>query len=498
MNFNGLILPGILFSSLITGLFIFFIREKDHRLRTWLNLLGAGIKLVLVAALLWGVEQGQTFSVRYTLLPGLEFALGADATSVLFVTLSTALWFLTTVYAVGYLEDSPHRSRFFGFFSLCVTATVGLALASNLVTFLIFYELLTLSTYPLLVHRGTPESMRGGKVYLCYTMAGGALLLLAVAWLQSLAGPVTFTERGVLEGLAETHRGELQVLFFLFIAALGVKSALVPLHGWLPQAMVAPAPVSSLLHAVAVVKAGAFGIVRLVYDVFGVETAKSLGVLEPLAWLAAFTILYGSVRALFQQKLKSRLAYSTISQVSYIVLGTAIFGPLATIGGLVHLVHQGLMKITMFFCAGNFAETLGVHRIDDLNGAGRRMPWTSAAFTVAVLGMIGVPPLAGAVTKQFIKEGALVAGEHWVPWVLNASALLNAAYFLPIIWRLWFKPAPARWPAEHRFGRWETHWMLLLPPVITAVTVILAGVLAGTSFSPVAWVKLIARREYSE
>jgi hypothetical protein len=134
----------------------------------------------------------------------------------------------------------------------------------------------------------------------------------------------------------------------------------------------------------------------------------------------------------------------------------------------VHLVHQGLMKITMFFCAGNFAETLGVHRIDDLNGAGRRMPWTSAAFTVAVLGMIGVPPLAGAVTKQFIKEGALVAGEHWVPWVLNASALLNAAYFLPIIWRLWFKPAPARWPAEHRFGRWETHWMLLLPPVITA------------------------------
>jgi hypothetical protein len=159
--------------------------------------------------------------VRYTLLPGLEFALGADATSVLFVTLSTALWFLTTVYAVGYLEDSPHRSRFFGFFSLCVTATVGLALASNLVTFLIFYELLTLSTYPLLVHRGTPESMRGGKVYLCYTMAGGALLLLAVAWLQSLAGPVTFTERGVLEGLAETHRGELQVLFFLFIAALG-------------------------------------------------------------------------------------------------------------------------------------------------------------------------------------------------------------------------------------------------------------------------------------
>jgi len=498
MNANSLILLGILFSSLVTGVVIFFLREERHRLRTTLNLLGAGLKLAFVAALVWGVHQGQTFSVRFTLLPGLDFALGADAMSVLFVTLSTVLWLVTTIYAVGYLEDSPHRSRFFGFFSLCVSATVGLALASNLVTFLIFYELLTLSTYPLVVHRGTPEAMRGGKVYLCYTMAGGAVLLLAVAWLQTLAGPIAFTERGVLKALAVTHRGELQILFFLFIAALGVKSALVPLHGWLPKAMVAPAPVSSLLHAVAVVKAGAFGIVRLVYDVFGVETAKSLGVLEPLAWLAAFTILYGSVRALFQQKLKSRLAYSTISQVSYIVLGTAIFGPLATIGGLVHLVHQGLMKITMFFCAGNYAETLGVHRVDELNGAGRRMPWTTAAFTIASFSMIGMPFLAGAVTKQFLKEGALAAGDHWVVWVLNLSSLLNAAYFLPIVYRAWFKPAPAQWPAEHRFGKWETHWMLLLPPVLTAVAVILAGVLADMPFSPLAWVKLITRREYGE
>jgi multicomponent Na+:H+ antiporter subunit D len=193
-----------------------------------------------------------------------------------FVTLSTFLWFWTTLYAVGYLEDSPHRSRFFGFFSLCVTATTGIALAANLVTFLVFYELLTVSTYPLVVHRGTPEAMRGQDLSGLYA-GGGVVLLLAVAWLHQLAGPVMFRERGVIEGLVAAHRGELRVLFLLFMLGIGVKAALVPLHGWLPKAMVAPAPVSSLLHAVAVVKAGAFGIVRIVYDVYGVETAARLG-----------------------------------------------------------------------------------------------------------------------------------------------------------------------------------------------------------------------------
>ena len=343
-------------------------------MRTWLNLLGAGVKLILVAALLWGIYQGQTYSFAIEFLPGIPFALGADANSVLFVTLSSVLWFCTTLYAVGYLEDSPHRSRFFGFFSFCVTATTGIALSANLVTFLTFYELLTVTTYPLIVHRGTKEALRGGKIYLTYTLVGGAVLLLAVVWLHSLAGPVVFKERGILQSLVASHRGELQIIFLLFMLGLGVKAAIVPLHGWLPKAMVAPAPVSALLHAVAVVKAGAFGIVRIVYDVYGAETAAALGVLQPLAIAAGVTIVYGSVRALFQDELKKRLAYSTVSQVSYIVLGVAILGPVATIGGLVHLVHQGIMKITLFFCAGNYAETLGTHRVSEMNGVGRRMP----------------------------------------------------------------------------------------------------------------------------
>lgn len=496
MTAGGMLLLGIPASSLLTGLVIFLLPEHAHRLRTWLNLIGAGSALVLVAVLLRGIWEGQTFALCWTIFPGLDLALGADANSVLFVTLSSVLWFFATLYAVGYLEDSPHRSRFFGFFSLCVTATTGIALSANLLTFLCFYEALTVATYPLVVHRGTAKALHGGKIYLTFALSGGTVLVLAAAWLQALAGPVWFHEGGAIRHIVASHRLELQVLFALFALGFGVKAALVPLHGWLPKAMVAPAPVSSLLHAVAVVKAGAFGLVRLVYDVYGAGTAAELGGLRPLAAVAAVTILYGSVRALFQDELKKRLAYSTVSQVSYIVLGVATVGATATVGGLVHLVHQGIMKITLFFGAGNYAETLGVHRVSEMDGAGRRMPWTTAAFSVAALGMIGLPPLAGAVTKAYLQAGAREAGDVWVAWVLWASSLLNAGYFLPILWRAWFRPAPARWPEEHAFGRWETHWMLLLPPLVTAALVVWAGVAAESAWSPLAWAKLIASREY--
>jgi multicomponent Na+:H+ antiporter subunit D len=237
--------------------------------------------------------------------------------------------------------------------------------------------------------------------------------------------------------------------------------------------------------------------VRLVYDVYGSETARDLSLLSPLAWLAGFTIVYGSVRALFQDELKKRLAYSTVSQVSYIMLGSAIFGPLATTGGIVHLVHQGIMKITLFFCAGNYAETLGIHKVSEMNGVGRRMPWTTAAFTVGALGMIGVPPMAGYISKFYLQKGAVSAGMEWVSLVLAASSLLNAAYFLPILYQAWFRAPPDAWPAEHSFGRFETHWMLLLPPLFTALMVVLAGLLAEAPFSPLAIAKIIAGKEYA-
>jgi multicomponent Na+:H+ antiporter subunit D len=498
MNWDAWLPLLVVASSVLPGLVIFFLREGSHGLRTTLNLAGASLKLVLVGILIWGVFHEHVYETRWTLAPGLELVLQADTLSVLFVSLSTLLWLVTTVYAVGYLENSPHRSRFFGFFSLCVSATVGLALAGNLFTFVIFYELLTLATYPLVAHRGTPEAVRGARIYLAYTLGGGMLLLIGSVWLHVIAGPTAFVEGGLLSRLPVDYHPQLQVIFLLLITGLGVKAALVPLHGWLPQAMVAPAPVSALLHAVAVVKAGAFGIVRVVYDVYGVQFADQLGLLTALGIAAAVTIVYGSVKALFQDNLKKRLAYSTVSQVSYIALGTAILGPIGTIGGLVHLVHQGVMKITLFFSAGNYAETLGVHRVSEMNGVGRRMPATTLAFTVAALGMIGIPPVAGFVSKWYLGLGAVEAGmAAWVMPVLLTSSALNAAYFLPVLYRAWFRsPGPA-WPAEHIAAtRFETAGALLWPPVVTATLALAAGLFAAAPYSPLEWAKLIAQREY--
>ncbi|MDJ0956829.1 MAG: proton-conducting transporter membrane subunit [Arenicellales bacterium] len=492
-------LPGLIVaSSLLPGLVIFFLREGSQFTRTLLNLGGAFAKLVLVGIMIWGVFHEKVYATRWTLAPGLELALHADALSVLFVTLSTILWFVTTLYAIGYLEHSPKRSRFFGFFSLCVSATVGLALAANLFTFVIFYELLTLATYPLVAHRGNTEAIRGARIYLVYTLGGGLALLLGAVWLHAVAGPVTFVEGGVLSRLPEQTYSQLKWIFVLLVLGLGVKAALVPLHGWLPQAMVAPAPVSALLHAVAVVKAGAFGIVRVVYDVYGVEFAADLNLLLPLGVMAAVTIIYGSIKALSQDNLKKRLAYSTVSQVSYIALGTATLGPIATIGGVVHLVHQGVMKITLFFAAGNYAETLGVHKVSEMNGIGRRMPGTTLAFTVGALGMIGIPPVAGYVTKWYLGLGALEAGAAaWVLPVLIISSLLNAAYFLPVLYRAWFLEAPVDWPNEHpRTGWFETTGALFWPPVATAVLALAAGLFAAAPYSPLEWAELIAEREY--
>jgi multicomponent Na+:H+ antiporter subunit D len=485
-------------SSLLPGLVIFFLRESSHRLRTVLNLGGAGLKLLLVGIMIWGVFHQHVYETRWTLAPGLDLVLHADTLSVLFVTLSTVLWLVTTVYAVGYLEKSPHRSRFFGFFSLCVSATVGLALAGNLFTFVIFYELLTLATYPLVAHRGTPEAVRGARIYLTYTLAGGVLLLIGTVWLHVIAGPAPFVEGGILSRLPVEYHPQLKVIFVLLLVGLGVKAALVPLHGWLPQAMVAPAPVSALLHAVAVVKAGAFGIVRVVYDVYGVQFADQLGLLTALGVAASVTIVYGSVKALSEDNLKKRLAYSTVSQVSYIALGTAILGPVGTIGGIVHLVHQGIMKITLFFSAGNYAETLGIHKVSEMNGVGRRMPATTLAFSVAALGMIGVPPVAGFVSKWYLGLGAVEAGmAAWVMPVLLASSALNAAYFLPVLYRAWFRDAGPAWPAEHiPAARFETTGALLWPPVITAALALAAGLFAAAPYSPLEWAELIARREY--
>jgi multicomponent Na+:H+ antiporter subunit D len=487
----------IICSSLVPGSLIFFLRQEQHRVRIALNLFGAVAKIALVGALIRGVAQQQVYVSEVPLLSGIDFKLHADPMSLLFAALSAVLWLLTTLYAIGYLEDRPNASRFFGFFSYCVSATTGIALAGNLLTLLVFYEMLTLSTYPLVVHWGTKEAMAAGRVYLAYTLGGGALLMLGVVWLRALVGPLDFVSGGFLANAPIALHGKLALIFVLLIVGFGVKAALVPLHGWLPRAMVAPAPVSALLHAVAVVKAGAFGVARTVYDVYGVRLVDELDVGMPLAVAAALTILYGSVLALYQDDLKRRLAYSTVSQVSYIILGAAILGPLATLGGLVHLVHQGLMKITLFFAAGNLAETLGIHKVSEMRGCGRRMPLTMAAFSICALGMIGIPPTAGFVSKWYLAQGGLAAGQPWVVLVLVASSLLNAAYFLPILHAAWFCPQDGEWPHERaQRGRVETAMLLLVPPVATAFLALAAGLFAASAYSPLAWAKFIVTKEY--
>ncbi len=485
----------VVLSSLIPGLLIFTLREDQAGLRSALNLSGVVVKLIIVAGMLLGVAGGITFRFEIPFIPGGMIVLHGDALSLQFVTLSSVLWGATTLYAIGYLKGSPLQSRFFGYFSLCVSATVGLALAGNLITFLLFYELLTLATLPLVLHKGTPEAIRAGKVYLAYTMGGGALALMGVALLHTLAGSPDFIPGGYLDTLADAESLSLIVAFSLLIAGFGVKAAIFPLHGWLPKAMVAPAPVSALLHAVAVVKAGVFGIVRVVYDVFGVEVAIDLNLTQPLLWLAAFTILYGSVKALQQQDIKKRLAFSTVSQVSYVTLGVALVGPIAATGALVHLVHQGLMKVTLFFCAGNFAETLHVHRISEMNGIGKRMPWTMGAFTIGALGMMGVPPVAGFISKWYLGLGALEVGQNWVLLVLIGSGLLNALYFLPLVYRGWFGTPNPDWP-RGQSGRVEAAPLLLYPALFTATLSLLGGVFSGSELSPLNWAQLVVNREF--
>ncbi len=482
----------VVLSSFVPGILIMFLREEQRGARTALNMAGALLKMILVGLMLLGVASGLEYHWRLEVLPGFHLTLIGDALALLFVTLSAILWLVTTVYAIGYLEGSPNRTRFFAFFSLCVTATTGLAMAGDLFTFIIFYEALTWTTYPLVVHRGSAEAIRAGRSYLIYTLTAGTALVVGAVALSISAGTVDFVAGGALD--PEMVRAEpvrFLVIFLLILVGMGVKAGFFPVHGWLPTAMVAPAPVSALLHAVAVVKAGAFGVVRLLHSVYGIELATHIGAAAVVAGVAAFTIVYGSVRALTQDDLKRRLAFSTVSQLSYIALGASLLVPFAHIGGVVHLVHQGIMKITLFFCAGLLAETLHVKKVSEMGGVGRRMPLTMVSFSVAALGMIGLPPIAGFLSKWYLGIGGLEDGAPWVVVVLLASSALNAAYFLPILKTAWFDEPNSRWRDVGRAPPWEADWRLLLPALATAALALVSGLFGHAAWSPLGWTLLI-------
>ncbi|OQW93448.1 MAG: NADH dehydrogenase [Beggiatoa sp. IS2] len=487
---------GVLLASLVTAIAIFPLSDERYRWRTTLNLFGALTQLLLIGIMLWGVSQQRQYETHLPLVQGLDLVLRADALGILFATLSSVLWLITISYAIGYIEESPHRSRFFGFFNLSIMATMGIAMANNLFTLLFFYEILTLTTYPLIVHRGTAKALRAGKIYLRYTLAGSTLLLLGIVWLYQLTKLQDFTEGGILSSLSTANYPSLIFIFMLLTLGFGVKAALAPLHSWLPRAAIAPTPVSAFLHAVAFVKVGTFGMMRVVYDVYGVYFAYHLGVLTLLTLIAVITIIYSSVRALFQDDLKRLLAFSTVNQAAYITLGISLFGTLGITVSIVHFIHQGLVNLTLFLCAGNFAHTLGIHKICGMHGVGKRMPWTMAAFTLGALSMIGLPPFAGFISTWYLGMAALESGMSWIIIILTLSSLLNAAYFLPILHVAWFQEAKGDWSKARDVGQYETSLNLLIPPLVTVVLVIAAGFLAYTPLSPLAWAKVIATHEY--
>jgi len=447
--------------------------------RRFLSLTAALAKLVIVMSMLPGSLKGVVYTfdlVQFT--PGVGLAFRADALGMFFSVVSSTLWLITTVYAIGYMEQEPNRRRFFGFFALCVSTTVGVAFAENLLTLFLFYETLTICTYPLVIHEETPEAMRAGRKYLAYTLTGGAFVLLGSIVTYQMAGTMTLSQPGILS--LESGRGALTTLFVCLIAGFGVKAAIMPLHGWLPSAMVAPTPVSALLHAVAVVKVGAFGVLRTIYNVFGVNLLKELGVCDWLAALAAFTIIAASVIAVFQDNFKRRLAFSTVSQLSYIVLGAALLTPLAATAAIVHIANQAFAKITMFFVAGSIQRTTGKTTIHELAGIGYRMPYTMGAFTIAALSFIGVPLFAGFVTKWYLSLGAMESGQWWYVIVMLASALLNAAYWLPVIYTAFFR-APRDSVEVH-----EAHWTMLGPALLCAGYVLLFGMTVSVPGMPFA------------
>ncbi len=451
---------------------------RRPNLREGWTFLAAAVQLGAALSMLPAVFSGTVpLSPELPLLPGAALQFRADPLALLFLILSSILWTATSAYSVGYLRTlrSSHQTGYFAAFAVASASAAGIALAANPVTFLICYEVLTLATWPLVVHRRTPGVLGSGRSYLAYTLFAGQMLLGAVVWIAIIAPGAHFTPGGFLAGTADD--GALRLLFALFLIGVGAKAAVFPLHGWLPAAMVAPTPVSALLHAVAVVKAGAFGTLRLTGWVFGPELMRDLGLSLPLALLAAGTILFASLRALGENHLKRRLAYSTISQLSYIVLGGAIGTPLALAGAAFHIAAHGFSKITLFFCAGSVYAATGKEYIRDLGGLGRAMPVTFGAFALGAFGMAGIPLLPGFIGKWNLALGGIAGGHAWVAALLVASGLLNLAYYLPILRIAVFESGRTE-------GIREPSLWLVAPPVFAALAAVVLGLApdAGVRF----------------
>ncbi len=413
----------------------------------------------------------------------------ADGLSIVFALTAALLWALATVFSLGYMKGEHALTRYYGFLILCLTWTMGIGFAGNLLTLFIFYELLSVTSYPVIVHEETPEALAAGKKYIIYVLVGGTFILLGIVLTFYLANSQTLVKTGILS--IKYGYNTLAILFTTFVLGFGVKAAIMPLHGWVPDAHpAAPAPASALLSGV-LVCAGCYGLMRVIYNIFGTELLRQLGFGAILAYVAAATIIVASIIALDQDNLKRRLAYSTISQMSYIVLGTILLTPSSAIGGMVHIANHGFMKAILFLCSGVIIKGVKKRNISEMQGIGYVLPITMVCFAIVTLGMMGCPPLAGFISKWMLCVGGFEAGKPIFVVVLLISSLLCAAYLLPVVFTAFFgktkeeiealKEAHAKGEQTHleepriQLETKSVPWTMLLPILIGTFCVVIFG-----------------------
>ncbi|PID55561.1 cation:proton antiporter, partial [candidate division KSB3 bacterium] len=417
----------------LTGAVGVMLNAKNENVREAVSSLSSLLLLTVVGSMIPAILSGKALSFHlFTLLPGATIALKADGMSMIFAIVASSLWTIAVFYSMGYMRSlNEHaQTRFNTCFALAIFGAIGVAFSANLLTMYLFYEIVSICTYPLVAHHQDDEGYNGARKYIVYlTTTAKALLLPAMILIYVLTGSLDFAPN-IHAGIFPPEVSKpLVVMLYVFCLFGFAKNGIMPFHHWLPGAMVAPTPVSALLHAVAVVKVGVFCTTRVMLYVFGVDTMQELNLGIPTAYFVSFTIIAASIIALSKDNLKARLAYSTVSQLSYIVLGVALLTPTAIEGGLIHIVNHAFSKITLFFCAGAIYVATKKKYISELDGLGKTMPFTFGAFAIASLSMIGAPPVAGFITKWDLLVGSIEAQQIGILLVLIASTLLNVAYF---------------------------------------------------------------------
>jgi len=431
---------------------------------------GIGIGLNFVVLVLIFKFLGETKISLFEINDFLDIYFKIDKLGMLFSILVSVLWIFTALYSMEYMKHEGKENRFFVFFTATLGVTLGIAFSGNLITLYVFYEFLTLITFPLVIHADTPEALKSGKKYLIYSFGGAGLILFGMIILFGLTNDTTFVPHGIINVISDSHFKLYLTSYTLMFLGFGVKAALVPFHSWLPAAMVAPTPVSALLHAVAVVKSGVFALIRMTYFIFGSEIVRSLDLTTFLYVLIITSIIMGSFLALHQNNLKKRLAYSTISQLGYILLGLMMLEKEALMGGLLHLINHAVIKITLFFCVGAILFTTHKTDIGEIRGIGKEMPITMGCFAIASVSLIGIPPTNGFVSKWYLAQGGLNDGNWIFPVILLLSALLTALYLLPVITEAFFRKG-----SEATVVIKEAPLKMLIPIVSITVIVVLLG-----------------------